>query len=91
MLKELLYTGMGAAVLAKEKVEQELEKLEKEGKIKTDDAKNFLESIEKKGKEEDERIKEQFKKALKEVIDELGIATKDDLEKLEKNLKEDLK
>lgn len=91
MLKELLYTGMGAAVLAKEKVEQELKKLEKDGKIKTDDAKNFLDSIEKKGKAEDDKIKEHFKKALKEVIDELDIATKDDLKKLEKNLKEERK
>jgi polyhydroxyalkanoate synthesis regulator phasin len=91
MLKEILYTGLGAAVVFKEKVESEVKKLEKNGKIKTDDAKSFLESIEKKGKEEDDRIKEQFKSTLKEVIDELGLATKDDLKKLKKELKEDLK
>ncbi|WP_331774742.1 hypothetical protein [Sulfurospirillum sp. 1612] len=87
MLKELLYTGMGAAVVFKERVEDEMKKLEEKGKINTQDAKSFLESIEKKGKEEDERVKEKLKSTLKEIIDELGLATKADLEKLKEDLK----
>ncbi|MDX1809209.1 MAG: hypothetical protein R3331_06695 [Sulfurospirillaceae bacterium] len=87
MLKELLYTGVGAAVVFKEKVEEEIKKLEEKGKINTKDAKSFLESIEKKGKEEDERMREKLKSTLKEILDELGIATKDDLEKLKEDLK----
>lgn len=86
MLKDLLYTGIGAAALLKEKVEAEVKKLEDEGKLKTTDAKSFMESIEKKGKEEEDKIKEQLKSALKEVIDELGLATKADLEKLKEDL-----
>jgi len=87
MLKELLYTGIGATVLAKEKVEEELKKLQENGKIKTDDAKSFIESIEAKGKEEDEKIKEQLKNTLQEIVDELGLATKKDIEKLKQELK----
>lgn len=86
MLDKLIYTGIGAASLFKEKVKEEIEKLEESGKIKTDDAKSFLESIETKGKEEEERVKESIKTALKEVIAELDLATKADIE----NLKEDL-
>ncbi|MBD3796251.1 MAG: hypothetical protein IE887_00645 [Campylobacterales bacterium] len=87
MLRELLYTGIGAATVLKEKVESEMKKLEEQGKIKTDDAKSFLESIETKGKEEEARLKDQIKASLKEVIDELGLATKADLEKLKEDLK----
>jgi polyhydroxyalkanoate synthesis regulator phasin len=87
MLKELIYTGLGATVVMKEKIESELKKLEEEGKIKTNDAKSFLESIEEKGKEEDEKMKEQIKSTIKEVIDELGLATKSDIEKLKEELK----
>jgi polyhydroxyalkanoate synthesis regulator phasin len=87
MLKELLHTGIGAGLLLKEKVEEEVKKMEDSGKIKTDDAKNFLESIEKKGKEEEEKNKEKLKSMLKEIIDDLGLATKDDLEKLKQELK----
>lgn len=88
MFKDLLYAGIGAAVVMREKVEAEVKKLEESGKIKTDDAKSFLDSIEQKGKKEEQnRIKEEIKSALKEVIDELGLATKEDLEKLKESLK----
>lgn len=86
MFKDLLYTGIGAVAVLKEKVEAEVKKLEAEGKIKTTDAKSFLESIETKGKEEEARLKEQLKSTLKEVIDELGLATKADLQKLKEDL-----
>ncbi len=87
MLHNLLYTGIGAAALMKEKVEAEMQKLQEEGKIKTSDAKSFLESIEQKGKDEEKRLKEELKSALKEVIEELGIATKEDLAKLKEECK----
>lgn len=87
MLKNLIYTGIGAAMVLKEKVEDEVKKLEEEGKLKTADAKSFMESIEQKGKEEEVKFKEQLKSALKEVIDELGLATKEDLQKLKEDLK----
>ncbi len=86
MLKELLYTGMGAAVIFKERVEEEVKKLEEKGKINTKDAKSFLKSIEQKGRDEDGRLKEKLKSTLKEVIEELGLATKADLEKLKEDL-----
>ncbi len=86
MLKDLIYSGIGAAMVLKEKVEAEVKKLEEEGKLKKVDAKNFLESIEQKGKDEEAKFKAQLKAALKEVIDELGLATKADLQKLKEDL-----
>lgn len=85
MLKELLYTGMGGAILLKERVEEELQKLEEKGKISTADTKTFLESLKTKGEEEERRLKEEIKSALREVIDELGLATKQDIEALKKS------
>ena len=87
MYKDMLYAGVGAAMMMKERVESEIKKLEEQGKVKTSDAKSFLESIEQKGKEEQERIKAEFKSALKEVIEELGLATKEDIQKLKEELK----
>lgn len=87
MLKEILYASVGAAAVLKEKVEEEMKRLEEEGKIKTSDAKSFLNSIEQKGKEEDEKFKEKLKSTLKEIIDELGLATKADLEKLKEEIR----
>lgn len=82
MLKELLYTGMGGALLLKEKVEEELKKLEEKGKISTTDTKSFLDSLKTKGADEEKRLKEELKSAIREVIEELGIATKQDIESL---------
>jgi polyhydroxyalkanoate synthesis regulator phasin len=87
MLKEILYTTIGATTILKEKVEEEIKKLEEKGKIKTDDAKSFLESLESKGKEEDEKMKQKLKDTIKEIFDDLGVATKDDLEKLKEEMK----
>ncbi len=84
MLKELIYTGMGGALLLKEKVEEELKKLEEKGKISTTDTKSFLESLKTKGEEEEKRLKEEIKSAIREVIEELGVATKQDIEALKK-------
>jgi len=86
MLKEMFYTGMGAAAFLKEKVEEEMKKMEEKGKVKSEDAKCFLDTIEQKGKEEDAKIKDKMKTILKEVIDELGLATKEDLQKLKEDL-----
>ncbi|RXJ93548.1 hypothetical protein CRV00_10715 [Malaciobacter molluscorum] len=87
MLKDLIYAGIGATTLLKDKVEDELKKLEEKGKIDKGDIKGFIESLEKKGKEQDEEFKKQLKNSIKEAISELGLVTKDDLEDLKKELK----
>ena len=87
MLRELIFTGLGGALVLKEKIEDELKKLEEKGKLDTKDVKSFLESLEQKGKESDEKFKAELKSTLKEIIDELGLATKEDLQKLKEDLK----
>lgn len=86
MLRDILYTGIGAATLLKERVEEEVKKLEESGKLKKDDAQSFLDSIEEKGKKEEQRVKNLVKEALSEIIDELGVATKADIDKLKEEL-----
>ncbi len=82
MLKELFYTGMGGALLIKERVEEELKKLEEKGKLNADESKSFLENLKTRGENEETRLKEELKTAIKEVIEELGLATKKDIEAL---------
>ncbi len=86
MLKELLHAGLGSVVVVKEKIEEELKALQDKGKINSSDAKSFIESITKKGEEEDDRLKAKIKEMLKEAIEELGVATKKDLEDLRSKL-----
>ena len=82
MIKEILYTGLGGALLLKERVEEELDKLQEKGKLSKEDADTFIEKLKTRGEEEEERFKNHIKEALKEVIDEMGLATKADIEAL---------
>jgi polyhydroxyalkanoate synthesis regulator phasin len=84
MIKEILYTGLGGAVLLKERVDEEIKKLEEKGKLSKEDADRFLEKLQARGEEEEEKFKSKIKEALKEVIDEMGLATKADIEALKK-------
>ena len=87
MLKDILYIGLGSALLAKEKVEEELNKLVEKGKLSKDDAKKLIDDAKKRGEEEGEKAKEELKKALREVLKDLDIATKKDIEDLKESLK----
>lgn len=87
MLKELIYTTIGASAVMREKVEEEIKILEKKGKIKKEDAIDFIKKLEKKGKLEDKRLKKELRGHLKELINELGLVTKKDLEKFKEELK----
>ena len=82
MIKDILYTGLGGALLFKERVDEEIEKLQERGKLSKDDADAFLEKLQTRGEEEEEKFKSHIKEALKEVIDEMGLATKKDIEAL---------
>lgn len=82
MIKEILYTGLGGAILLKERVEEEIEKLQEKGKLSKEDADAFIEKLKTRGEAEEEKIRTQIKEALKEVIDEMGLATKADIEAL---------
>ena len=82
MLKEMIYTGIGGAMLMKERVDEEMKRLEEKGKLSKEDAQQFLDDLKTRGEEEESKLKAQIKEAVKEVIEELGLATKEDIEKL---------
>jgi len=82
MLKEILYTSIGGAALFKERVEEEIKRLQERGKMSKEDAGEFLDKLKVRGEEEENRVKAELKEALKEVISELNLATKEDIERL---------
>lgn len=87
MFKDLIYTGLGGALLVKEHVEKELEKLHEKGKLSKTELEDVLQKAKSRGEAEESDAKQELKDLLKEVVDELGLATKEDLEALKKPLK----
>ena len=88
MLDQLVNTIIGASVIARERIEDELKVLESKGKINKSDLDNLIRSLEKKGKKKKKKVKKQIRLMIKEIINELGFATKEDLKNLENKLKE---
>lgn len=85
-LEQLFYFGLGTALMARDKIEQAGESakgLKEENERK---AREFFEQAVAKGSDERGRLKEEIKGLLKESMDELGLATKADLEALREEI-----
>lgn len=88
MLKEIVYTALGAAKIVEENVKRELENLQKDGKLRDKDVKTFLKNLERQGEIEEKRVKKEIKKTIKHIIEDFGLVTKKDLKKFKEELKE---
>jgi len=87
MLKDLIYIGLGGALLAKEKVEKELSELVDKGKLNKEEAQSFIDKAKVKGEEEEKEFNAHLKEVIKETLDEMGLATKEDIKTLIKEMK----
>ena len=87
MLKDLFYIGLGGALLAKEKVEKELNELVEKGKLNKEEAQKLIDKAKAKGEEEEVEFKSKLKEAIREVLEEMDLATKSDIEALHKEKK----
>ena len=84
MIKDLIYTTLGSGLIAKEKIQEELEHLKSKGEESKKKAQDMQKKLEQKGIEEEQKLKAQIKEMIKEVLDEMGVATKEDLKNMKK-------
>ncbi|MCE1225912.1 MAG: hypothetical protein LWW87_05405 [Geobacteraceae bacterium] len=87
-LEQLFYFGLGSALMAKEKLEQAGESAKGLREENEQKAREFFDQAVAKGSEERGRLKDEVKALLKEAMDELGLATKADLDVLREELKQ---
>ena len=87
MLKDLITIGLGGALLAKEKVEKELSELVDKGKLNKEEAQSFIDKAKVKGEEEEKEFKTHLKEVIKETLEEMDLATKEDINALLKEMK----
>lgn len=85
-LEQLFYAVLGGALAVKEKIESGGEEFKSWQEKNEEHARTFFDDMAKRGEQEKEQFKEMLKGILKEVIDELNLATRDDLEKLKQEL-----
>ena len=66
---DLLYIGLGAAFLAKDKFDEALDALEKRGELSRTEAEAFLKDAKARAQKEEEALAERIREELKKVLD----------------------
>ena len=79
---DLLYMGLGAAFLAKDKFGEALNDLEKRGQLSREEAQGFLNDAKARAKQEEEALAARIRDEVKKVLTDMGLATKDDIAEL---------
>ncbi len=86
LLGRFLLSGLGALVLTQEKIEEFIEELTKKGEITQRENKELLTEIIEKGEEKRKEIEGKIREKVKKVLSQMNVATKDDIQKLEKRI-----
>ncbi|WP_321393880.1 hypothetical protein [uncultured Desulfuromusa sp.] len=85
-LEQLFFAVLGGALAVKEKIETSNEEIKNWQEKSEETARTFFDEMAQRGEKEKEQFKDMVKDILKEIIAEMNLATKDDLEKLKKEL-----
>ena len=88
MVKNVLYAGIGAAFLTKDKIEELKTELVEKGKLSREEGKEFVDDLIKKSQRAKDELELWINKRVEEKIDQLDLATKDDIADLRRKIEE---
>ena len=88
LLKNIAYTGIGAAFLTKEKIEELKDDLVEQGKISQDEGKQFVDELVKKTNSTKDSLDLKISQIVEEKIKQLDIVTNDDFADLRRQVEE---
>ncbi len=85
--KEFLYTLLGGALLLKDRFSDQFDDILKKGEESKDDIKATATETMAKASQQKDEIESELKNKIKTIVDELGLATKKDIEELKELIK----
>lgn len=74
--------GMGLLSMTREKAQQVIEELTHEGEVQKGEMKQWVDQLSDRGEEERQALRKLIRDEVKKVLDEVGVATKEDIQKL---------
>jgi len=86
LLRKAISLGVGVAVASKEKIEQLAEELVAKGELGRSESKDFVKQLLAKGEEQRSQVKTMVQDQVRRILEELDVATKRDVAKLEERL-----
>lgn len=89
--KELLYKALGIMLLIKDKFSDEFNEIFEKADASKEDILKTVDEVQNKAEEEKSQMEDKLKEKIRSVIDEMGLATKEDIEELKKLILEQQK
>jgi polyhydroxyalkanoate synthesis regulator phasin len=86
-IKKWVMFGLGLAVTSKEQVEKFVDELVKKGELSLEDSKDIMDRWIQQKEERKEELQRIVREQLNQMIDKLGLATKEDIRKLEQQIR----
>ncbi len=88
LLKNVVYAGIGAAFLTKEKIEELKGDLIEKGKISQEEGKQFVDDLLRKSEKAKDQLDLWINRRVEDRIQQLNLATKDEIAELQRKIEE---
>jgi len=88
MIKKAFYTGLGLAVLTKEKAEEMIKDISQQAKLSEHEGKELMDGLMKQSEEARQDFQAKVDEAVLAVVKRMRLATKDEVESLRARVEE---
>ena len=88
LIKKAIYTGLGLAMLTKEKAEELVKDLAEQAKLSEHEGKDLIDSLMKQSEEARNDFQSKMDEAVLAVVKRLNLATKDEVASLKAKIEE---
>ena len=82
LLEKGFLAGIGLLSMTREKAQQIIEVLSHEGEVQKSEVTRWVDQLSNRGEEERQALRKLIRDEMKKVMDEMGLATKEDIQKL---------
>ena len=82
VLEKGFLAGIGLLSMTREKAQKVIEELTHEGEVQKNEVKEWVDQLSSRGEEERQALRKLVRDEVKKVLDEMGLATKEDIQKL---------
>jgi polyhydroxyalkanoate synthesis regulator phasin len=85
-IKKGLMTGLGAVLLTKEKIEESVQKLVEESKLKEEDARKLIDELAGSGQKQAQKMESDLGDVFKKALSGINVARKDEIAELQRQI-----
>lgn len=82
LLEKGFLAGIGLLSMTREKAQTIFDELSHEGELQKNEVKQWVDQLSDRGEEERQALRKLIRDEMKKVLDDLGLATKEDIQKL---------